>query len=188
MQHNVEVARWPAKGTGFSQARKADTSAIFHAGGNLGIYRALPQDAPLSAALRTRIGNDAACALACRTSAGDAEESLLVAYLSPSRARAATYRSLPRRRACATTLFADFMATNRNLGLGSEDGLLKIEIHVLAQIRTTLRAAALAAAAAEHLPNAKEISKDVAEVLENGGIESRTCRRSTRKGTPPRSA
>jgi hypothetical protein len=53
--------------------------------------------------------------------------------------------------------------------------LFELEGQVLAEVGTSLHAAATASAgsaAAEHIAEAEEFSKDVAEVLEDGGIES----------------
>ena len=54
-----------------------------------------------------------------------------------------------------------------------EDCFFEFQRDVFAQISAALRAAATArAAAAEEIPKAKEIAKDIAEILKDGRIEA----------------
>src|SRR5215468_7949822 len=58
-------------------------------------------------------------------------------------------------------------------GLGTEHRLLELEREILAQIGTSLRTGAFTAACStEQVPNAEELSKDVAQILECVGIEA----------------
>ena len=147
-------------------------------GGNLGVDRALTQNASFALALRARIGDHAAGALARRTGAGNAEESLLIANLAASRAGAAGGWTFARRRAGAVAFLAGLVAADRDASLFPEERFFEFEREIFAQIGTALHPAATAAAAsAEQIAEAEELAEDVAEVLEDGGIESRSaCR------------
>src|ERR1700733_8562368 len=69
------------------------------------------------------------------------------------------------------------MAANRYLGLGAEECLLELESKVFTQIGAALHAVATASASAatsaKHIPEAEELAKNVAEILEDGRIEAR---------------
>src|ERR1700678_1021818 len=99
MQDYVEIARRAGKGTGFASAGKSDPRTVFHTGGNFRVDRALPQDATFASALWAWIGDHIAGSLTGGASAGNAEESLLVADLAPARARSAGSCTLARRSA-----------------------------------------------------------------------------------------
>ena len=89
MQHDVKVTRRTTELSDLTRTGESDARPIFHARRNLGVNRALAQDAPFAFALRARIGNYATRALACRTGASNAEESLLVSHLPTTIARPA---------------------------------------------------------------------------------------------------
>ena len=79
------------------------------------------------------------------------------------------------RRTRAVAVFAGFVAANCDLRLGAEEGFFEFEGQVLAEIGATLHAAATpsaASASTEHVAEAEEFSEDVAEILEDAGIES----------------
>ena len=176
VQHDIQISGRTAEGADFSRAGKANSRSVFHARGNFGVYGALAKNAAFAFALRAGIGDDAARALASGTGASDAEESLLVANLAAAVAGAASRRPLARRRTGAAAVFASFVAANRDLRLRAEECLLELEGQVFAKIGAALNAAAAASAAAaatEHVAEAEELAEDVAEVLEDGGIEAR---------------
>ena len=97
VQDDVEVARRAPEQPAFAVSGEADAGAVFHAGGNLRVHRALPQHAAFAFALGAGIGDHAARSLAGRTGARNAEESLLVANLAPALAGTAGDRRLARR-------------------------------------------------------------------------------------------
>jgi len=130
------------------------------------------------------VGDHATCALARWTGASDAEETLLVANLSTSRACAATHGSLARCSAVATTLLAHLVTAHINLRFSAKYSLLKIEIDILAQVRTALGTAALATPASEHLPDAEEVPENVAEILECRGIKPSSGSCTSNSGVP----
>jgi hypothetical protein len=72
------------------------------------------------------------------------------------------------------TRIAGFVAANFDLLFRAEERIVEFEIKVFAEVGATLRATALAAPAAEEIAKAEKLSEYVAEVLEDGGIE--TCR------------
>src|ERR1700686_1996852 len=127
VQHYVQISGRPAESANFPSAGKANSSAVFHTGGNFGVHGALAQNAPFALALRARIGDDAACALAGGTATGNAEESLLIPNLAASVAGAPSRGALSRRRSGAAAVFASFVTADRNLSICSEEGLLELQ-------------------------------------------------------------
>src|ERR1700733_6342971 len=99
VQDNIEITRRSAERANFSPAGKANSRSIFDACWNFGIDGALTKNAAFPFALRARVRDDVARALACGAGASNAEESLLIANLSAPVAGAASGRSLARRRA-----------------------------------------------------------------------------------------
>ena len=89
MQYDVEVAGRSAMGARFSKPGEADAGSVFHTGRNFCVDGSLTQHAAFAFALCAGIGDHTAHALTCRTGAGHAEESLLVAHLAAPAARAA---------------------------------------------------------------------------------------------------
>ena len=70
------------------------------------------------------------------------------------------------------------MAPNIHLLLGAEHRLFKLQVQVFAQIRVrAARGCAAVRPAAEHIAEAEKLAKNVAEILEDRGIESRRARR-----------
>jgi hypothetical protein len=99
VQHDVQIAGWPSVKTAFTESCEADASAVFDAGGNLRVNRALTENSSFAFALGARVGHDAAGSLTGRASARNTEKSLLIANLSPACARTAGDGSLARGRA-----------------------------------------------------------------------------------------
>jgi hypothetical protein len=66
------------------------------------------------------------------------------------------------------------MASNGNARLGPEECFLELERQIFAKIGAALHAGATAATAAtpEHVAESKELSEDIAEILEYCGIEA----------------
>ncbi len=77
----------------FAKSREADARTVFDSSGNFRVNRSLAQNPAFTFALWARIGDYASRTLAGGTRARNTEEPLLVANLSPARARAAGYRS-----------------------------------------------------------------------------------------------
>ena len=130
------------------------------------------------------LGDDAPCSLAGWTGASDAEKTLLVTNLTSSRTRAATYGSFAGRSAVAPTLLANLVTANINLCFGAKYSLLKIKIDVLAQVWPALSTAALSSAASEHLSDAEEVTKNVAEILKCRGIKTCSGSCASNSGVP----
>src|SRR5882672_12691311 len=97
VKNNVQVAGRPAKGAGFTESGEANASAVLDPRGNFGFDRPFTHQASLALALRTGISDDTARPLARGASAGDAEESLLIAHLAAAIAGTALYRRFARR-------------------------------------------------------------------------------------------
>src|ERR1700693_1356896 len=99
VQHHVEVAGRSAEGPGLAAAGKPDARAVFHAGWNLCVDGALPQNPAFALALWAWIGNHAARSLTGRTGPRDAEKALLIAHLPAAIAGAASRWTFARCRA-----------------------------------------------------------------------------------------
>src|SRR5450755_2876015 len=112
MQNHVQIAGRPAECTSFAVSSKTDTRAVFHSSWHFGFNRPLAQQAALTSALGTRIGDHAARALARRT----------------------CHRSLARRRAVAMTRFTSLMAPNLHFFFNAEDRLFKFQRQIFAKI------------------------------------------------------
>jgi hypothetical protein len=173
VQDHIKIASRTTESAGFSQAGETDAGAVFHSRRNLGLDRSLPQDSPLPFALGTWVGDDAARALTGGTSAGHAEESLLVAHLPASRAGAAGDRSFAGSRTRTAAFFTGFMAADYDLRLFAKDRLLELQSDVFAQIRTALGAGTTARASAKKIAETEEVSENLAEVVKDCGINSR---------------
>ena len=70
------------------------------------------------------------------------------------------------------------MAAHADLLLDAKDGFVKFKIQVLAKIGSALGAAATASALSKQVAEPEHVSKYVAEILEDRGIESRQRRQS----------
>jgi len=68
--------------------------------------------------------------------------------------------------------FASFVTANRDLFFDAEESLFEFETQVFAQIGAALDTSATASSPSEHVAEAEELAEDVAEVLEDAGIES----------------
>ena len=116
VQNHIEIAGRTAVKTAFSVSGEANAGAIFHAGGNLCVHRALPQNPAFAFAFRTGVGNDTARALAGGTGTRNTEKTLLVADLAAAVAGTAGDRRLARSGARTSALFAGLVAPHRDLG------------------------------------------------------------------------
>ena len=166
VQNNIEVTGRTAVKTTLAESGKADASAVFDSSGNFRVNCSLAQNPAFAFALRTRIGDYAARALASGTGARNTEEALLIPNLSAASAGAAGDGSFARRCAGATALFAAFMAAHRDFGFGAKDGFFEFQIDIFAQIGAALGAAALARASPKNLAQAKEVAENIAEILD----------------------
>ena len=132
-----------------------------------------------------RIGDDVATSLTRRTSAGNAEKSLLIANLPASVARTASGWTFTRCGAGSVTIFASLVTANRHPGFRSEVSFLEFERQILAQIGAALNPAATASAGAgtptKHVAESEELAEDIAEILEHRRIE---CRHPARQLPP----
>src|SRR4030081_1114261 len=123
VQHNVQIARRPAERPSFAAASKPDPRAVFHAGRNFRVHRALPQNPSLAFALRAWVCNHVARPLTRRTSARNTEEALLIPHLPATVAGTASGRTFARRRARAMAIFTGFVTTYQHARLGAECSL-----------------------------------------------------------------
>jgi hypothetical protein len=172
VQYDIKVPGRSAMSSSLTQPRKTDARSVFNAGGHFGIHRSLTQNPPFALALGARIGDHAAQALTRRTSAGHAEESLLVAYLAAPSTRSASNRSFARRRSAASAVLATLVAANRNVGFRSEYCLFELQRDIFPQIRTALGPAAPAGTAAKKISEAEKVSEDLADILKDCRVES----------------
>jgi hypothetical protein len=76
------------------------------------------------------------------------------------------------------------MAADVHFFVDAKDSFLKFEVQIFAEIGPALGAAAAAAALPEHV-EAENVAKDIAEILEDGRIEScRTASAAAQSGVP----
>ena len=179
MQNHIQIARRPAVGSGFAQAGETNAGAVFHSRRDLGLDGSVAQNPPLAFAFGARIGDDAARTLTGGTSAGHTEEPLLIADLSTASAGAAGDGHLALGRARPAAIFAGFVATDGNLGFLAEDCFLELQGDVLAQVRTALGAGAPASSSAEKIAETEEVPENLAEIIEDGGIDASRSSHST---------
>src|ERR1044071_5761702 len=96
VEHHVQITGRSAVEAALAESREGDAGTVFDACWNFRVHRPLTQKAALAFALGTGIGDHAAGALASRAGAGNAEKTLLVAYLSTTGTGTAGNGSLPR--------------------------------------------------------------------------------------------
>jgi hypothetical protein len=173
VQDNIQIARRSAESARFAEAAETNARAVFHSRGNLGLDHALAQHASFAFALRARVGDDAARALAGGAGSRNAEEALLIAHLATSIARPAGNGSFAWRGSASAARVAGFMAADVHVLFGAKHRLVKFQMQVFAQVGSTLSAAAATPSLAEHVAKTKDVAKNVAEVLEDGRVESR---------------
>lgn len=190
VQHDVQVAGRTSEGTDLAASGKTNARAIFHACGNFGVDRALAQNAAIALAFGARIGDDAARALTGGTGAGDAEKSLLVTNLAAPSAGTADGWSFAGGGARAATLLAGFVAANYDLSFGSEECLFEFDGEIFAQVGAALytgAAASSSAGATKEVAKSEEVAEDIAEILEDRGIEAWEAPPPPRPAWPKRS-
>jgi len=173
VQYNIQIARRPAERARFAESAETNARAVLHSRRHLGFHHTFAQQAAFAFALRAWLGDYAARALAGWAGASNAEEPLLIPHLPSAIARPAGDRSLTGRCAVSAARVAGLMAAHADLLLGAKDGLVEFEMQVFAQIGSALGAAATASPLAEQVAETEHVSKNVAEILEDGGIESR---------------
>jgi hypothetical protein len=172
VQDDIQVASGPTERARLAESGETNSRAVLHSRGHFGFHHAIAQQATLAFALRAGIGDYAARALASRAGSSDAEEALLIPHLTPPVTRLAADRRFPRCCAGSPAGVACLMATDIHLFLNAEDRLVKFEVQVFAKVGSALGATATTAALAENVAEAKDVAKDVAEILEDRGIES----------------
>src|SRR3954464_9485988 len=94
-KHKIQVSRGAAVYASFTETCKANASSVFNPGRNFGVDGFLLHHPTFTTAARAWIANYTSRAVACRTSARNAEKSLLVSELPTTATRTATRRSFP---------------------------------------------------------------------------------------------
>ena len=118
----------------FPNTGEADTGSILHASRDLRVNRFLLDNAAFTPAIRARVVDRAARAVACRAGTGNAEKALLIPDLSASATGAATGGSFALRTARAITLFAKLVLPVGNLFFSAECRFFKFYGDVFAQV------------------------------------------------------
>jgi hypothetical protein len=173
VQDNIQVAGWPAERARFAQTGETNSRAVLHSRRHLSLDHTLAQQAAFTFALRAWIGDYATRALASWAGSSDAEEALLIPHLAAPIARPAGDRSFAGRRTVPAARVAGLMAADIHFLISAEDRFLKFEMQVFAKVGSALGAAATTSALAEHVTKTEDVAEDVAEILEDGRIESR---------------
>lgn len=184
VQDDIQVAGRTGERARFAEAAETNSRAILHSGGHFRFNHALAHEAAFAFALGTGIGDYRARSLTRGAGARDAEEALLISDLAPAVARPAADRSFTGRGAGAAASIASLMAADIHLLIDAEYRLIKFEMQVFAKIGSALGPAATAAALSKHVAEAKNIAKDVAEILKDGGIESSRTASTAHAGVP----
>ena len=173
MQHDIEIARRTAKGSGFAFARIQDARTLFHSRRDFHSYRAFACDTAFAFAARARIDNQLARTLANRAGTRNREKSLLITDLSAASAGCAGDGRLARSQPGSVAQVALFVAANLHLFAGAEDGLLEFQCQIFPQIGAPLRArTAPSALLTEGIAETEDVAKDVLEIVEHRGIET----------------
>src|SRR5581483_8878714 len=177
VKHHVQVARRTAVDAALALSAEAHACPVFHSRRDLDLDPPLANHTPFAVALGAGIGDHAARARARRARPRNGEEPLLISHLPPPAASAARGRLFTLGRAGASASLTALVAANVHLGLHPERRFLEFEAQVFAQVGATLSAIPPAAAArAEQVAETEQVAEDVAEVLEDGGIEPDTAR------------
>jgi hypothetical protein len=174
MKDDVEIAGRTSELADLAGTGETDASSVFDPGRNLGIDRALPKNATFAFTLGTGIRNHVSAPLTGRTSPGDTEESLLITNLPATITRAAGGGTFAGSGTGAMAFFARFVPAHAHFLFHAEESFLELEREIFAQVGTALYTAATASAASEHVAEAEELAENVAEILEDSGIEAGT--------------
>src|SRR5260370_32543625 len=128
VQDHIQIARWPAECARFAQAGETNSRAVLPPRRHLGFNHAPAQHAAFAFALRARIGDYTARALAGWAGSSDAEEALLIPDLASPVARSAGNRSFAGRRAGSAARVAALMPPDTHFLIGAENRFVKFEI------------------------------------------------------------
>src|SRR5713226_228771 len=175
-QHDIQIARRPAIGSGLSFTGDTQPRSGIHARWNAQLDGFFALEASLPAALLAAFLHNLTRTLARRARARDGEEPLLIGNLATPSASLAGLNAGAFFRAAAVAGLAEFLSRQFNLGGYACGGFFERERHVVAQIGATLSAAAPATrpAASKQVLETKEISKNVMEILEDGVVKTLT--------------
>ncbi len=143
-------------------ASETNPSAVLDALRNVDGQRTLALDAPLTRTRRARVFDHLAAALTARTSALQREEALRLPYTTSSAAGRAGLRLGAGLCARAGAGFASDGDRNFDLRGFTEEGILKRDFHIVAQVLPALSATAATATAALS-GHAEQIFKDIGE-------------------------
>src|SRR5579883_1023006 len=183
MQHDVEIASRPSVRARLALPAVTHARAVFDPCWDFHFEFARLQHPSLPTAIRTWVGNHLAGTFASRAGPRNAEESLLITNLAATAAGAASLRGLARSNTRTRALLTGLVLANFHFFRNAEYRFFEIEIDILAQIRTALcaRAPAPTAASAKEIAKAEQVAEDIAEILEDHGVEihsTTTCGRS----------
>src|SRR5438445_10526055 len=175
-QHDIQIAGWPTIRPGFAFPRDAQARSRVHARRNPQLDGLFALEASLTAAGRATLFTTLSRGLARRACPRDSEKSLRVTQLATATAGLASLNAGAFFRACAVASLAVFLARQLDLGSHSRGGFLERERHVVAQVGSALCSAtpATAAASSKQILEAKKISENVVEILEDGAVETLT--------------
>src|SRR5882672_437420 len=163
----------PAVRPGLAFAGDTQPRSRIHARRNPQFNGLLALEASLPAALRAALLHNLTRALARRARARDGKESLLIGQLPAAGARLEGLNACTLLGARAVACLAVFLARQLDLGGHARGRFFERERHVVTQIGPALRAPASTppAAASEQIFEAKKISENVVEILEDGVVK-----------------
>src|SRR6202161_4020386 len=171
--HDIKVSLRATAAPRVPFALVADAGSIFHASRDADTDRMTPVGEPSTVALKTGMSNHLPGTVTDRASARDGEKTLLITNLSTAAALLACFRATAGRRAGATTLDANLSATDLDVGLLAENGFLKLQAEIVADVPAALRAPIAAPAThVEHFP--KKVAEDISHVGVGKTFEARS--------------
>src|SRR5437879_54830 len=171
LQHNVKISGRAAVRAGFTFVGEPQPRAIIDTRGYVDFDLALHRAVALAPAFRARRLNDLTSAPAVAARPAHRKEALLEEDFAAAAASGTGRGPAARFGALALTPVADFRARHLNLRRQTEDGILELDLQVVAHVFTALRPVAPLALTAEQITEAEEIAKNIAQV-EGGRIET----------------
>src|SRR6516225_573928 len=173
LQYDVKIAGRAAVHASVTLLLVTNARAIFNSRRNVDVNRAFAHHTRLAFALGAGIRDHAACSVAGRACARDAEQPLLITHLAAATAGGTGGRTFGPRRTTAPALVAGFVAPDFDFSLFAESGFFEGQCYVAASITAALRPAAPSSSADVHAEEvAEDVAKDIAEIGEVRGIKA----------------
>src|SRR5438552_797132 len=163
LENHVQIAGRTVVRAGLSLMRQAQPGAVIHTGRDVDLQLAVDLLVAFAMAHRAAFLDDLARAIALPAGSPDGEKALLIDDLAAAAAGGTGRAAAARLGALALAMLAGFESRGLDLGRHPEDGILKIDFQVVAQVFAPLRSVAPPpATAAEQVSQTEELAQDVA--------------------------